>query len=361
MSKIYNFSAGPATLPEEVLRQAQIDLLDYQHSGLSILEMTHRSKGFQQIADQAEADLREVLSIPADYSVLFLAGGGRTQFAMVPMNLAAENPKMAYAETGIWSELAIQEARIYGEVTIAASSKANKHTRLPAATDWQIPKDAAYLHYTDNETVHGLEFPSPPESQGLPLVSDMSSNLLSRPVDISRYGIIYACAQKNLGPAGITIVIIRNELLARKPFDFTPNMLRYANQAADKSLYNTPPTFPWYVAGLMFQWVKKSGGVEKFAELNRLKSSQLYDVIDESAFYINPVDPAGRSRMNVVFTLANPDLTPQFLQEAQKHGLYNLKGHRAVGGIRASIYNAMPQAGVDALIAFMRDFEKRFT
>ncbi len=361
MSRVYNFSGGPATLPEEVLRQAQSDLLDWQHKGLSILEMPHRGQDFKQIAEESEADLRELLAIPSNYKILFLSGGGRTQFAMVPMNLAAESRKMAYLETGIWSELAIQEAQIYGDVVISASSKDNQYQQLPAAQTWNIPQDAAYLHYTDNETVHGVEFFDTPDSKGLPLISDMSSNLLSKPIDVSQYGLIYACAQKNLGPAGITIVIIRDDLLRRTPFDLTPNMLRYANQAAERSLYNTPPVFPWYVAGLMFKWVKREGGVDKFAELNQRKSQKLYQLIDESNFYINSVNPDCRSRVNVIFTLAESNLTQQFLQEAEKGGLYHLKGHRAVGGIRASMYNAMPEKGVDALIAFMRDFEKRFS
>lgn len=359
MSNIYNFSAGPATLPQEVLEQAQKDLINWQDQGLSVLEMTHRSKAFKQIADEAEADLRDLLAIPANYSVLFLAGGGRTQFAMVPMNLAAENPKMAYLQTGIWSELAVEEAQLFGEVVIAGNSSQNNYTDLPSPQTWNLPKDAAYLHYTDNETVHGIEFKQTPDSKGLPLVTDMSSNLLSKEIDISRYGLIYACAQKNLGPAGITVVIIRNDLLERKPFDFTPNMLRYKNQASEGSLYNTPPTFPWYVCGLVFKWVKKQGGIKKFAEVNARKAKKLYEFIDESRLYRNPVNPQYRSQMNAVFTLAKENLTEQFLQQADKAGLLNLKGHRAVGGMRASIYNAMPEAGVDALIAFMRDFEKR--
>lgn len=359
MAKIYNFSAGPATLPQEVLEQAQKDLLNWQDQGLSVLEMTHRSKAFKQIAEEAEADLRELLAIPSNYSVLFLAGGGRTQFAMVPMNLAAENPKMAYLQTGIWSELAVQEAQLFGEVVIAGNSADNHYTNLPSPETWKLPKDAAYLHYTDNETVHGIEFKKTPDSQDLPLVTDMSSNLLSKEIDVSRYGLIYACAQKNLGPAGVTVVIIRNDLLERKPFDFTPNMLRYKNQAKEHSLYNTPPTFSWYVCGLVFKWVKKQGGVKKFAEINARKSKKLYEFIDESRLYRNPVNSQYRSHMNAVFTLTKENLTEQFLQEADKAGLHNLKGHRAVGGMRASIYNAMPEAGVDALIAFMRDFEKR--
>ena len=360
MTRVYNFSAGPAVLPEEVLRQVQNDLLDWEHHGVSMLEMPHRGSDFKHVAQQAEHDLRALLAIPSNYKVLFLAGGGRTQFAAIPLNLAAQQKKTAYLETGIWSQFAIEEARLYTDVDVVASSSDNRFTQLPLADRLHIPQDAAYLHYTDNETVHGIEFAAAPDSKGLPLISDMSSNLLSRPIDISQYGLIYACAQKNAGSAGITIVIIRDDLLEREPFAFTPNILRYKNQADQESMYNTPPTFAWYVAGLVFKWVKKQGGVEKFAELSRKKSQKLYQFIDQTDFYINPVHPNCRSRMNVVFTLAKEALEKQFLQEAEKGGLTNLKGHRAVGGIRASIYNAMPEIGVDSLVAFMRDFEKRF-
>ncbi len=358
MSRVYNFSAGPAQIPEEVLKEAQNELLDWQHSGMSVMEMPHRGQDFKNIAELAEQDLRDLLSIPTNYKVLFLHGGGRSQFSMVPMNLANKAACMAYAATGTWSNFALQEATRYGKVKLVASGENHNFTDIPPQADWDIPKDAAYLHYTDNETIQGVEFSDTPQSNGLPLVADMSSNLLSKPLDISRFGLIYACAQKNIGPAGITVVIIREDLLEREPMPMTPTMFQYAIHANANSLYNTPATFPWYVSGLVFKWIKKHGGVEKMAQNAKARSDMLYQYIDQSDFYANPVNLNCRSRMNVVFTLADANLDQKFLKDAEAKGLTNLKGHRSIGGMRASMYNSMPQKGVELLLEFMRDFEK---
>lgn len=359
MSRIYNFSAGPAALPDEVLIQIRDELLNWRDTGMSVMELPHRGEYFESIAFEAEQDLRDLLAIPRNYQILFLHGGGRSQFAMVPMNLAFDATCMAYVETGTWSQLAIEEARRYGKVHIAATGSINKYTEIPPLSSWTVPKEAAYLHYTDNETIHGIEFLEIPDDFGVPLVSDMSSNLLSKPLDIAKFGIIYACAQKNLGPAGITVVIIRDDLLSRKPFPFTPSMFCYGLHAENNSFLNTPPTFAWYVCGLVFKWVKRQGGVARMAELSQLKSSKLYDFIDQSELYLNLVRKQCRSRMNVPFTLVKPELDALFLKGSESIGLSNLKGHRLVGGMRASIYNAMPEKGVDALIAFLRDFENQ--
>lgn len=359
MSRVYNFSAGPAELPEEVLLQVQAELLDWHGTGVSVMEMPHRAKDFESIAQQAEADLRELLQIPNDYHVLFLSGGGRSQFAMVPMNLAAQAPFMAYVDTGVWSHMALEEARRFGRVELVATAAASQYTTIPASESWQDFTGAAYLHYTDNETIHGVEFPSPPQSHGVPLITDMSSNLLSKPLSIRDYGLIYACAQKNLGPAGVTVVIVHDSLVQREPFAFTPSMYQYRLHAEQKSFLNTPPTFPWYVTGLVFEWVKRQGGVTAMAHAAVRKSSKLYQFIDRCDFYYNPVDPAYRSRMNIPFRLADETLNERFLAEAESHGMVNLKGHRMVGGMRASLYNALPEAAVDSLIDFMQDFAKR--
>lgn len=358
MSRVYNFSAGPAQLPLEVLQQAQGEMLDWHHTGMSLMEIPHRSENFEKLAASIEQDLRDLLDIPSDYSVLFLHGGGRTQFAMVPMNLAQGYSSMAYVNTGVWSELAFEEAKRYGHAHVAACASKNNYLDLPLAPEWDLPADAAYVHYTDNETIQGIEYPAIPEISKLPLITDMSSNLLSKLIDVKKFGLIYACAQKNLGIAGITVVIIRKDLLERTPFDFTPSMLRYAVHAKDKSLYNTPATYPWYLTGLVFNWIKQQGGVAKMAEHNQRKAAKLYKMIDNSDFYTNKINPLCRSKMNVVFQLHDEALNQKFLADANKHGLINLKGHRIVGGMRASIYNAMPEKGVDALIEFMRDFER---
>ncbi|WP_455366267.1 3-phosphoserine/phosphohydroxythreonine transaminase, partial [Kaarinaea lacus] len=351
------FSAGPAAIPEEVLAQAKEELLDWQGSGMSVMEMSHRGKEFMSIAEQAEADLREIMAIPDNYKVLFLQGGASTQFAMIPLNLAA-NGKADYINTGSWSKKAIAEAKRLTEVNIAATTEDSKFTRAPEQEELKLDSNAAYVHYTPNETIGGVEFSYVPDTSGVPLVADMSSTILSRPIDVNHYGIIYAGAQKNIGPAGLTVVIIREDLVD-KAGDNVPAMLHYKTHVDNGSMYNTPPTYAWYMAGLVFQWIKRKGGLSAMAEINLRKADKLYAAIDNSAFYQNPVEHGSRSWMNVPFTLANAELDPMFLLQAKEAGLVTLKGHRSVGGMRASIYNAMPEAGVDALIAFMADFEKR--
>ncbi len=354
MSRVYNFSAGPAALPEAVLKQAQEELLDWHGAGLSVMEMSHRGKEFMSIAEQAEADLRELMSIPDNYKVLFLQGGASSQFAMIPMNLLRGKKGADYINTGSWSKKAIAEAKRFCAVNIAGEAGMS----VPAAGDLQLNADAAYVHYTPNETIQGVEFPYIPDTGDVPLIADMSSTILSRPLDVSKFGLIYAGAQKNIGPAGLTVVIIREDLIGR-PMDGTPAMFDYKTHADNGSMYNTPPTYGWYLAGLVFAWLKGNGGLAAMAEVNERKAKRLYDAIDNSPFYQNPAEPSCRSWMNVPFTLANADLDADFLAEAKPAGLVTLKGHRSVGGMRASIYNAMPEAGVDALIAFMADFEKR--
>ena len=358
MSRIFNFSAGPAMLPQAVLEKAQQEILDWQGSGMSVMEMSHRGKEFMSIAAQAEADLRELMSISDDYAVLFLQGGASSQFAMVPLNLLGNKKTADYINTGAWSKKAIAEAKRYCDVNVAASSEDSKFTTVPAQDSWELNPDAAYLHYTPNETIGGVEFSFVPNTGKVPLVADMSSTILSRPVDVSRYGIIYAGAQKNIGPAGLTVVIVRKDLMGQ-PLESTPTMFNYQVQADNGSMYNTPPTYSWYLAGLVFAWVKEQGGLAKMAEINKRKADKLYAAIDDSGFYANPVDPACRSWMNVPFTLADPDLDSVFLEESKEEGLTTLKGHRSVGGMRASIYNAMPEEGVNNLIAFMAEFERR--
>jgi len=359
MARVYNFSAGPAVLPEEVLQQAREEMLDWRGSGMSVMEMSHRGKEFMAIAEQAEADLRELMGIPANYKVLFLQGGASSQFAMVPMNLLRGKAAADYVNTGAWSKKAISEAKRYCTVNVAGSSEASKFTTVPAQAELKLSADAAYVHYTPNETIGGVEFPYIPLTGAVPLVADMSSTILSRPIDVSRFGVIYAGAQKNIGPAGLTVVIVREDLITEQVVEGTPTMLRYATHAGDGSMYNTPPTYGWYLAGLVFQWLKAKGGLAAMAEINERKARLLYAAIDASDFYRSPVDPACRSWMNVPFTLANPELDATFLAEAKKAGLVTLKGHRSVGGMRASIYNAMPEAGVQALVDLMADFEKR--
>jgi phosphoserine aminotransferase len=343
-------------LPEPVLRRAQEEMLDWQGTGMCVAEMSHRGKEFMSIAEQAERDLRELLAIPEGYRVLFLQGGASSQFAMVPMNLAGRTGKADYLNTGSWSKKAIAEAHRFCAVHVAASTQPERFVRAPAQAELALSEDAAYLHYTPNETIEGVEFPYIPESAA-PLVADMSSTLLSRPVEVARYGAIYAGAQKNIGPAGLTILILREDLIG-EALTGTPTMFDYRVHADSGSMYNTPPTYAWYLAGLVFQWLKDLGGLEGMAEINRRKAEKLYAAIDGSSFYANPVEPASRSWMNVPFTLANPELDADFLAGAKEAGLLTLKGHRSVGGMRASIYNAMPEAGVDALIAFMTEFER---
>lgn len=357
MSRRFNFCAGPAALPEPVLLQAQQEMLDYRGAGLSIMEMSHRSDEFVAVANRAEADFRDLLSIPDDYAVLFLQGGASTQFAAVPLNLLGAKTAADYVNTGEWSKKAIKEAGRFCDVNVVASSEASRFTTTPPFASWSLNKDAAYLHYTPNETIGGVEFSWIPEVD-VPLVADMSSTILSRPVDIERFGVIYAGAQKNIGPAGLTMAIVRKDLLDRARPE-CPAMLSYKIAAENDSMYNTPPTYSIYLAGLVFQWLQQQGGLEAIETVNCRKADKLYGYIDGSGFYANPVDLASRSLMNVPFTLANDQLDKQFLAESEQAGLLNLKGHRSVGGMRASIYNAVSEVAVDALIDFMKDFAQR--
>jgi len=357
MSRVYNFSAGPACLPETVLKKAQEEMLDWQGSGMSVMEMSHRGKSYISIAEQAESDLREIMSIPDNYKVLFLQGGASSQFAAVPINLLGNKGKADYILTGQWSQKAIEEAKRYADINVAASSKDSKFTTVPAQSEWNLSDDAAYLHYTPNETIVGVEFPFIPESK-VPLVADMSSSILSKEIDVSKFGIIYAGAQKNIGCAGLTIVIVRDDLIGNA-MENMPAMLDYKIMADNDSMYNTPATYSWYIAGLVFDWIKQKGGISAIEEINRRKAAKLYAAIDTSDFYSNPVDIECRSLMNVPFILADAALDDAFLKGAADAGLSTLKGHRSVGGMRASIYNAMPEAGVDALIEFMNEFEKK--
>lgn len=356
--RAYNFSAGPAVLPLPVLEQARDELVDWR-GGMSVMEVSHRGKAFIAVAEQAEADLRELLSIPAEYQVLFLQGGATGQFAAVPLNLAQPGAGADYVHTGHWSQRAIAEARRFVTVHIAADEAASNYSTVPDPSALELRRDAAYVHYTPNETIGGVEFPYIPATGAVPLVADMSSTLLSRPLEVTRFALIYAGAQKNIGPAGITVVIVRNELLGRaRPG--TPAVFDYRAMADAASMLNTPPTFGWYVAGLVFQWIRREGGLGAMAERNRAKAEALYAAIDASPFYSNPVARHCRSWMNVPFRLARPELDQTFLAESAAAGLANLAGHRSVGGMRASIYNAMPAAGVTALIEFMREFERRY-
>jgi phosphoserine aminotransferase len=354
---IYNFSAGPAVLPHSVLEQVQADLVNWQGSGMSVMEMSHRGPEFMGIMAEAEQDLRDLLAIPVNYKVLFLQGGATLQFAMVPLNLLRGKTKASYVQTGVWSKKAISEARRFCTVEIAASNEDRHGSYVPAQSTWQVSPDTAYVHIAGNETIGGVEYDFVPELGDIPLVSDASSHILSKPMDVSRFGLIYAGAQKNVGPAGLTLVIVREDLLGHAPAH-TPTMLDYAIQAKDDSMHNTPPTFAIYVAGLVFKWLKALGGLEKMAEINARKAQQLYDLIDSSGFYRNPVEVRNRSRMNVPFTLPDPALDEVFLKGAKAHGLLQLKGHRSVGGMRASIYNAMPEAGVAALADYMAAFAR---
>ncbi|WP_028303283.1 3-phosphoserine/phosphohydroxythreonine transaminase [Oceanospirillum maris] len=360
MTRHFNFCAGPAALPEAVLKKAQYEMLDWQGRGLSVMEMSHRSDDYVAIASQAEKDLRGLLNIPDNYKVLFMQGGASSQFAMVPLNLLGHGGTPNYIETGVWAGKAIKEASRYAEgLHVAGSSKAQGYTCVPAQNELKLTDDAAYLHFTSNETIGGLAFDYLPETDGVPLVCDMSSDILSKPLDVTQYGVIYAGAQKNIGPAGLTLVIIRDDLLDQV-MPATPSMMNYRICAENDSMYNTPPTYGWYLAGLVFDWLKNDiGGLEKMAEINTRKANKLYQAIDNSDFYANPIAIANRSQMNVPFTLADAALDKVFLQESEAAGLLNLAGHRSVGGMRASIYNAVPEAAIDALTAFMSDFEKR--
>lgn len=357
MRKVFNFSAGPAVLPEEVLQQAAAEMLDWQGSGQCVMEMSHRGKEYMGIHARAEADLRKLLSIPPSYKVLFLQGGATQMFAMIPANLG-QGRRMNYVNTGEWSKKAIKEAKLFGEVTIAASSEDRKFTYAPPSSTWKVDVDAAYVHYCANETIGGVEYHETPDVGEVPLIADMSSNYLSRPVDVSRFGLIYGGAQKNIGPAGLAIVIIREDLLVH-PKPAMPAMYDFKVHADNESMYNTPPTYSIYIAGLVFQWLERQGGLAAIEQRNIEKSKLLYDFLAGSSFFSNPVAPENRSRMNVPFTLRDPALDDAFLKGAKERGMIQLKGHRSVGGMRASIYNAMPIEGVRTLVDYMREFEAK--
>ena len=358
MARVINFSAGPATLPESVLRQAAEEMLDWHGSGQSVMEMSHRGKEFMSIAAQAEADLRELMAIPANYKVLFLQGGASLQFAMIPLNLLRGKASADYVNTGEWAKKAIKEAKQYCQVNVVASSEDKNFTYAPAQTGWKLSRDAAYVHYTANETIGGVEFHWVPQTGDVPLVCDMSSNILSKPVDVSKYGLIYAGAQKNIGPAGLTIAILRDDLIGQV-LPKTPVMLDYKTHAENESMYNTPPTYGIYIAGLVFQWIKQNGGLAAMEKRNREKAALLYAFLDQSNFFVSPVAQADRSLMNVPFTLNKAELDEEFLKGAKSRGMIQLKGHRSVGGMRASIYNAMPVEGVKALVDYMKEFEAK--
>lgn len=357
MSRIYNFSAGPAALPLEVLETIRADLPDWGGTGMSVMEVSHRSKDFIALAERSEQNLRELMAIPENYSVLWVQGGATLQMAMAPLNLAQQNDAADYVITGSWGKKAAGEASKFCEVNVVADASDRNFTYIPEESDWARSQDAAYLHITSNETIAGVEFHSLPVSS-VPIVADMSSSILSRPCDVGDYGVIYAGAQKNIGPAGITLVIVRNDLLepSRSPL---PHLMTWKSYAESGSMTNTPPTFAWYVADLVLQYLIDRGGLTAVAEENERKATKLYAAIDDSGFYSNPVAKESRSRMNVPFILVDASLDAAFLQQAQEAGLANLKGHRSVGGMRASIYNAVPEAAVDALIEFMSDFERK--
>ncbi len=358
MSRVFNFSPGPAALPAEVLEQLRDEMLDWHGQGMSVMEMSHRGKPFGSIAEQAEADLRELLSIPSNYKVLFLQGGATAQFAAIPFNLTRPDSTADYVNTGAWSKKAIGEAKRYCKVNVAADAAADNYSSIPDLAVWRLTPGAAYVHYTPNETIGGVEFLSVPDVGDVPLVADMSSTILSRPIDVSRFGVIYAGAQKNIGPAGLAVVIVRDDLLGGARPD-TPTVFDWTAMAGDHSMLNTPASYSWYVAGAVFQWIKRQGGLPAMARLNSAKAEFLYAAIDGSGFYRNPVRPDCRSWMNVPFVLPSAELDKPFLEGAKAAGLVALAGHRSVGGMRASIYNAMPMAGVEALVTFMQDFQRK--
>jgi phosphoserine aminotransferase len=357
MSRVFNFSAGPSAFPESVLLQAQQEMLEWRNSGMSVMEMSHRGKHFSIIAEELESDLRSLMMIPDNYKVLFLQGGASAQFSFIPQNLLNGKTKACYIKTGAWSEKAVKDAQSYCDVLVSASSEETKFTSIPDASTWELDEQAAYLHYTSNETIHGVEFQNIPDAKGLTLVSDMSSNILSRHIDVSQYGLIYAGTQKNMGPAGVTVVIVRDDLIGHAS-KTVPSVFNYAEQVKNQSMLNTPATYNWYLVGLVLKWLKAQGGVAAIEQHNIAKATKLYQAIDQSALYSNPVDVAVRSRMNVPFILADESLDKPFLVAAEAQGLFELKGHRSVGGMRASIYNAMSEAGVQALIDFMVEFER---
>jgi phosphoserine aminotransferase len=357
MERLYNFSAGPAVLPREVLEQARDELVNWQGCGMSVMEMSHRGKEYMGIQAQAEADLRELMGIPANYKVLFLQGGASSQFAMVPMNLLRGNASADYLNTGEWSKKAIKEAKKYGAVNVVASSEDKNFSYAPAQDAWKLDPNAAYVHYTPNETIGGVEIFWTPETGQIPLVADMSSTILSRPIDVSKFGLIYAGAQKNIGPAGVTLVIVRDDLIGQV-LPGTPTMFDYKTHSENESMYNTPPTYGIYIAGMVFKLLKAKGGLAAMEQTNRLKAGLLYDYLDATDFYNSPVARDNRSLMNIPFTLKDAALDEEFLKGAKARNLVQLKGHRSVGGMRASIYNAMPVEGVQALVDYMKEFEK---
>jgi phosphoserine aminotransferase len=358
MTRIFNFSAGPAVLPTEVLEQARDEMLDWRGTGMSVMEMSHRGKEFISIHAQAEKDVRELMNIPANYKVLFMQGGAIGENAIVPMNMLRGKASADYINTGEWSKKSIKEAKKYGGVNVAASSEANNFTNIPKRDTWKLDANAAYVHICSNETIGGVQYHYTPDTGSVPLVADMSSDILSRPTDVSKFGLIYAGAQKNMGPAGLTLVIVRDDLIGQA-LPSTPSAFDYKQQADNDSMYNTPPTYAIYIAGLVFQWIKKQGGLTAMEAHNRKKAAILYDYLAATSFYTNPVAQDDRSLMNVPFKLKNEALDEAFLKGAQALGMAQLKGHRSVGGMRASIYNAMPIAGVEALVAYMKEFEKK--
>ena len=358
MDRVYNFSAGPAVLPEEVLREAADEMLNYKGSGMSVMEMSHRGKIFDGIIKEAEADLREILNIPDNYKVLFLQGGAWTQFAAVPMNLM-RNHVAAYVITGQWAKKACQEARKYGDAIAVASSEDKTYSYIPDCSDLDIPEEADYVYICENNTIYGTKFHELPNTKGHDLVADVSSCFLSEPVDVSKYAVMYGGVQKNIGPAGVVIAIIREDLIRDDVVPGTPTMLKWKTQADNDSLFNTPPAYGIYICGKVFKWIKKMGGLEVMKERNEKKAKLLYDYLDESKLFKGTVRKEDRSLMNVPFVIGDKDLEAQFVKEAEAEGLVSLKGHRSVGGMRASIYNAMPYEGVEKLVAFMKDFEAK--
>ena len=356
MGRVFNFSAGPAMLPESVLQEAAREMLDYRGTGMSVMEMSHRSKTYQAIIDAAEADLRDLMQIPQNYKVLFLQGGASQQFAMIPMNLM-KNGVADYIVTGQWAKKACQEAKKYGTVNVIASSEDKNFSYIPDCRDLPVTPNADYVYICENNTIYGTKFKELPNTKGKVLVSDVSSCFLSEPVDVSRYGLLYGGVQKNIGPAGVVIVIIREDLIPQEVPPFTPTMLRYSTHSENGSMYNTPPTYGIYICGKVFQWLKQTGGLEAMAKRNQEKASILYDFLDNSKLFRGTVRKADRSLMNVPFVTGNQELDARFVKEAEAAGLVNLKGHRSVGGMRASIYNAMPKEGVEALVSFMKSFE----
>lgn len=356
MARVHNFCAGPASLPLEVLKQAQEEMVEWHSSGMSIMEMSHRGAEIVSIAEAAEADFRELMKISDDYAVLFLQGGASTQFSAIPLNLMGDKKTADYVHTGQWSKKAIEEAKRYGDVNVVADAKASNYSTIPDFSTWKLNKDAAYLHYTPNETIGGVEFFWTPQVN-VPIVADMSSTILSREINVNEFAVIYAGAQKNIGPAGLTIVIVRKDLLGNA-LPATPTMLDWKTAADNDSMYNTPPTYSIYLAGLVFKWLKAQGGIAAMEKINRRKAEKLYSYIDNSGFYKNPVEIASRSLMNIPFTLPSEELDKPFLKQAEANGLMNLKGHRSVGGMRASVYNAVSEQAVDDLISFMKTFAK---